>query len=456
MMQSVGRLFIRITFVSLLVLAHGFSADAVTCDYYASPSGGGNGLSSTRPFKIANFWAVAGPGKTLCLLDGIYTDSSSMIRPPENLNGTAAQKITIRSLNDGGARINGGRTQVPVKLRNNDHFILEGFDAHNGPVGQGYSAVVLLETGADNNVVRRVVAWDASPSENTQVIASNRNTGNLFEDVAGFGTGRKIFTAYSSTDITFRRMWGRFEQTLTTMPATVASIGYRSTNIICENCIGTWNHITAPSTGERSVFTTGSQSRDGICVNIKFLGSIAYLRTGDNVVNGLPGFKEVADSSCLTFKDNVIYVGPGISAKPLLITSSEEEARLTGLVLTNTTEIGGQPSNLTGPWNVVNRVTMNTVSAAPSIWNGAGGARVCKRYLNGTLTSTPLWPWPMNQRIIDAMRVAGKTPVDVTKTMEEIFGPIPSECRASSVASAAPAPAPTASVPSSPASLTAR
>ena len=84
-------------------------------------------------------------------------------------------------------------------------------------------------------------------------------------------------------------------------------------------------------------------------------------------------------------------------------------------------------------WQVSSRVDAATVSAASNIWNGSGsqGARVCKRYVNGKLTNEPLWPWPMNQRIIDAMRQAGKAPVDVTKTMEEIFGPIPSECRGS-------------------------
>jgi hypothetical protein len=38
----------------------------------------------------------------------------------------------------------------------------------------------------------------------------------------------------------------------------------------------------------------------------------------------------------------------------------------------------------------------------------------------------------MNQRIIDAMKAAGKTPVDVTKTMEQMFGTIPVECRSNS------------------------
>src|SRR3989344_2390269 len=70
-----------------------------SCTHYASPTGGGNGLSQSSPFQIANFWSQASPGKTLCLLDGTYTGANSMITPPENLNGTASAKITLKVLN---------------------------------------------------------------------------------------------------------------------------------------------------------------------------------------------------------------------------------------------------------------------------------------------------------------------------------------------------------------------
>jgi hypothetical protein len=48
----------------------------------------------------------------------------------------------------------------------------------------------------------------------------------------------------------------------------------------------------------------------------------------------------------------------------------------------------------------------------------------------GMRTTAPLWPWPMNARIIQAMQRAGYTsPVDVTAHMEMIFGSIPSQCK---------------------------
>ncbi len=51
-----------------------------------------------------------------------------------------------------------------------------------------------------------------------------------------------------------------------------------------------------------------------------------------------------------------------------------------------------------------------------------GGADITHRYENGVLTDQPLWPWPMNQRIIDAMELAGYEPVDVTATVYGLAG----------------------------------
>ncbi|MGB7947905.1 MAG: hypothetical protein WCH75_09510, partial [Candidatus Binatia bacterium] len=155
MKNRIGAKVVSTLFAMLasLALVDGPFSQAIACDYYASPSGSGTGLSQSSPFRINNFWKVATPGRTLCLMDGVYSDS---ITPPQHLNGSASAKITIRALNDGKVRINGGGVRIPVKLGNNDYFVLEGFDAENSNDG-----VVQIGTGADYNVVRRVCAWDA-------------------------------------------------------------------------------------------------------------------------------------------------------------------------------------------------------------------------------------------------------------------------------------------------------
>ena len=51
------------------------------------------------------------------------------------------------------------------------------------------------------------------------------------------------------------------------------------------------------------------------------------------------------------------------------------------------------------------------------------GAELRYRYEGGVLTDTPLWPWPMEDRIYDAMVLSGSTkPVKVTETMYALFG----------------------------------
>ena len=107
-----------------------------------------------------------------------------MINPPEDLNGTSSQKITVKALNDGAVRIDGQGVNFPVSLLQNSYFVLEGFDA-NASAGD----VIHTSSSADNNVVRRVCAWDANTNGNNVVFSVNYGSSNLLEDVCGFGTG---------------------------------------------------------------------------------------------------------------------------------------------------------------------------------------------------------------------------------------------------------------------------
>jgi hypothetical protein len=414
-------------------------AAATECDYYASPNGGGNGFSHGSPFKIADFWSVAGAGKTLCLLDGVYTDSSSMIAPPQNLNGTAFARITIKALNDGKVRINGGGVRKPVTMKDNDWFILEGFDVHNCAI-----ACIHLYTGADNNIVRRVIGWDAGPDNgNSEIFGTHVNTGNLFEDVAGFGKARKIYqNSQGGNNVKIRRAWGRYEFNTqeATNPNMTYSIAYNSYNAIYENVIGTWDEQPGIIGARYGIFATDRLDGPNFCANSRFLGFIAYMPNGATLGGSWIGAMRSSNKvDCLEFKDTVTFLGSNHSSRGS-VSLININPSFTGYspalahFYKNGTEIGGSGAIVGSDWTVTNRVTGPTVNDVPNIWNGAGskGARVCKRYNNGVLTNEPLWPWPMNQRIIDAMKSAGKNTVDVTKTMEEIFGTIPRECRSDS------------------------
>ncbi len=71
---------------------------------------------------------------------------------------------------------------------------------------------------SNNNVVRRVAAWDAADN-NTSIFGVHYGSYNLFEDVAGWGTARKIFSMSQGGDYTtIRRAWGRWERSTVGRP----------------------------------------------------------------------------------------------------------------------------------------------------------------------------------------------------------------------------------------------
>jgi hypothetical protein len=79
-------------------------------------------------------------------------------------------------------------------------------------------------------------------------------TGNLLEDVAGFGLGRKIYQAsHLANDTTFRRAWGMFNYHGTDSVKQTFTMAYESTGNTCENCIGTYDRGTEIGPGGSSI-----------------------------------------------------------------------------------------------------------------------------------------------------------------------------------------------------------
>ena len=424
------------------------TAHAAACDYYASPTGGGNGLTQSSPFQITNFWAVAAPGKTLCLLDGTYTGASSMIAPTMGLSGSNGSPITVKALNDGAVFIDGQNTRAPVVLDNNDWWIIDGLNAANSS-----GNVVLINTGSNHDTIRRVVAWNAAVAVNNSVWLTQGDF-TLFEDVAGFGTGRKIFSA--GNDLTIRRAWGMWNKSTWNpgyeAPKEVFSSYYDTYNGTCENCIGTWDNDAGTLTVDQyGIFSTDRFNLygPGQCANTGYYGSIAYMRSGQSA-NFYAALRNTSSGDCQTFENVVAYLETSQLTTGLNSWSvSDGGPSNGGHILANVTEIGPGGADIGSDWTINNRIKVATVAEAPNIWNGTGnsGARVCYRYVDRKLTGTPLWPWPMNQRIIDALKAAGRAPIDITATMEQIFGPIPSQCRSGSM------PPPDTTPPSPPANV---
>ncbi|WP_447979331.1 LEPR-XLL domain-containing protein [Candidatus Nitrospira bockiana] len=393
--------------------------------YYASPNGTGNGLSKSSPFQISDFWAVAAPGKTLYLLDGTYRGPDSMIDPPDGLSGAAGKPITVKALNDGKVTIDGQDVRQPVRLYNNDYFILEGFNAHSS--GPKYS-VIEISGGSDRNVLRRIVGWDGGSAK--AIFALSNANYNLLEDCAGFGVARKIVSSsYGGNNTTLRRFWGSWEASSSIGPKMTVTPTYNNTGMLIENSILTWK---SPQSSIDQPY--GMLSVDRMDVDrrtfAKIYGTIIYL--ADDAGTFAPGQQIlVTKADEVVLKDVVSFFPKGKYTDKRTFVLGNSGTTSPNLRATNLTSIGGRGPQIASEWvtsNVKSGPDLASVyGSGESLFKNSGndGATILYRYENGTLTNTPLWPWPMNQRIIDAMASAGRQPVDVTRTIQGLFGPIP-------------------------------
>jgi hypothetical protein len=448
------------------------TANAADCTHYASPSGGGSGTSSSSPFRIANFWSVAKPGTTLCLLDGEYTGSASMINPPKNLAGTSSAKITIRAVNDGKVRINGQGSYYPVQLSYNNYFVIEGINASNS------AASVVSISYSNNNIIRRVAAWDAADG-NHSIFGIHNSDYNLLEDVAGWGIARKIYeSSQGGNYTTIRRSWGRWEGSHVVGPKMTYTLAYNNYNMIVENALGTWSgermkqtyvlldYYGNPWTGNGAGTYTnyavnqpyGIFGNDGFSgtdknAKSKLLGSLAYVRGSDRFHPDQAVFITKIDS--IEVANTAAYIQPGsyTSKRPYALYNLQTSTGL-NLVAKNSTGVGGAGSYYGSEWKKSALSEGGSMSSVSNPFSATTtGANLCYRYQNGALTTQPLWPWPMNQRIIDATKLSGRAAVDVTATVESMLGTIPSACKSSNGGTTTTTTTTTPTAPSAPVSL---
>ncbi|MFH1835804.1 MAG: glycoside hydrolase domain-containing protein [Methanobacteriota archaeon] len=476
------------------VVDEGCASPATDCDYYASPTGGGTGTLAS-PFKVSDFWSIAQPGHTLCLLDGIYTGSDSMINPPDGLSGSSGSPITVKAYRDGKAWVNGAGVNEPVLLDQNNFFVIEGLNAFNS------SATVVNIARSHDNIIRRVVGWDAFDGNTNIFGAHTASNNNTFEDCAGFGIARKTYSNSQHGDnTTFRRCFGRWEGTSRSDPKMTFSMYYNSYGGLCENCVATWDSLKEQNPSGTQYY--GLISRDRLdeqdqAADIKVLGSLSYVTADQDI----PAFNDrtlfyLTGSTTTDIRDNVVYTNhPGVdynvilgahnqwkpntlyntgsrniyripttwnghyyklivngttgSTEPIWPTISGGEVQdgsarwkeagtypPGGLIYANSTVIGEQFHNKDpGYWTTDNNIEAATVADAyganENVFNTTRGANLCRRYVDGVRTGQGLWPWPMDERIVEAMTVAGYPSnkiINVTETITSIFGEIPEDC----------------------------
>jgi len=401
----------------------------------------------------------------LCLVNGTYVGADSMIVPPASLSGTAGSPITVQAQTDGGVLLDGEYANVPVDI-DGDFWHIRGINACR-------SRRSVYMVGGDDVSFFRCVGWDAADGNNN-IFGTHGNVRTLFEDCAGWGICRKVFScSQNGNDCTLRRIFSRWDGSHVIGPKISVTMAYNNYGMTMESSIVTWagNAMNETYTVRNYDFSPASPPQtftdhdvfyayalvgvdrqdDETITNSAVMGSLVYARNSDRlpteIIGGIMGGRATDKAY---FSNVTVILGSDHSHVPPLRLYRFDGGAGKGLDcpvcdrrFESSTVVGtGTSSIATGEngWTLENVVQTDDMSKAPNPFNGAGpdGSRMCYRIVDRQLTNEPLWPWPMDHRIKDAMEVSGYPSVTrgldnddglITTSVQDLMGDIPTECQ---------------------------
>lgn len=434
----------------IYVLLRPTQMSTAPCTHWASANGTGSSCTQSSPCQINTFWQHAAPNTSLCLLAGTYKGSSNMIQVPETFLGRPDAPIVIRAETAGSVVIDGEDSRRPIHIRG-QHGVLWGIDSTKGDNQNIY-------VGGRYWTLSNLITWNVGRDGDAAIHMSG--TDNVIEDCAAFGPSRKpiaIGAAGGDRNI-IRRCWTRWESNEhpTSNPSVSIEVGYGQNTATAENVISTWDtqgRVTEPE-GILELFSTKSS---------KVLGSIFYVTANANFSPGkiVRAYTDAGShaqqgdfnpTSNLVFKHVLAYIDPAnikfkdVTAFYFAESTTSGSPAGTGNVISNLVGVSGAPNVFSSRSFPASNVQWGAsiavaIGEGKSVWTDSMAAPgLCKRYKNGLLTEDTLWPWPMNARIKDRLVSAGYPAVDVTATMEQLFGPIPESCKTGGVTPVPPEP----------------
>jgi hypothetical protein len=408
--------------------------------YYVSP----NGLDSNPGAIVAPWatfnraWQTLKPGDTLIVMDGTYYQTLQ----PNVRNGEPGKPITIKAMHDGQVIIDGQGVRNPVKIGDawpgpiGEWFVIEGIVAKNSN-----ESVWFLR--GDHNVLRRVSGYNANTDTNDHVFLIWAND-NVVEDCLAAGTGRNLMLIYQGSRNTIRRCYTRWDDWRggqfcgVTWPNGNNVVIYNASDNRVENVIA-----DGRSPGRGILIQANADTVQAN--NNQVLGSISVLAGMDTATGvrrwpsprpanncggtyldpyradlraGLAVWGQGAISGNV-WRDVLATVNAGLgfsSAKPFGIGVTDgliDHATIVGNGLDAIADDGGKGANVKAaqltPWTITNSKIGGTA------YQGEG-ARLSSRYIDGVLTSDPLWPWPMDAR------AQAELGINITAAMQPYLG----------------------------------
>lgn len=442
-----------------------------------------------QPIPVSDFWnrKLVKPGTVLCLMDGEYRGKRSMIRPtPDQFAGESGARVVVRAVNDGRVWIDGEFQHSPLRLEGQHYWTVEGLNLFNsrGP------AVGISGHGQEGErdqrpirhvLLRRLVAWrdylpygseadyDAAGGQNVHIFSIADASDVVVEDCAGFGWARKIFQNYRSKGVVLRRDWARWDGRHPYKGGNkfAFSCSYTAYDAICENLIATVGgsrdaaaqpadyapgiHLIATDGVAVGMRWLGSTKRDPFDLRLRILGSLAFA-PADAIFQHVTGFLIGGNVYPSKGQKGVRISGSvgavGNHEKPAAILQNcddDPEKHPDGcswevmddrakapLQVVDSTWIAAvdPPTRIRSDWQLED-VTARSWERRGDIYRSpSGGAALCHRYVDGRETSEALWPWPMQERILEATQRSAWPTADVMGEITALFGAPPAECQA--------------------------
>jgi len=402
--------------------------------YFLSPTGDDNNNGNSPEQAWATFdraWLQLQPGDTLVLLDGVYHQSIH----PQNI-GEIGNPVTIRAQNDGQAIIDGEGVRIPILIEKyrNSYLAISGIIARNS------SESVYKITG-DHNILQRVSGYDANTDENAMVISISGDY-NLLEDCVAAGTGRKMIVVFKGEHNIIRRCfvdWREWDgrNWRDCWPWGEGIEIYTASYNIIENSIA-YGHTARAAI---SLLAQGGAASNGN----KILGAMAIssgMEEDGTPMVWNPPRPQPSVSQCVAeiyewpqyMSGFGVAVNGGILHDNLLqdilawgsaryglsfnVTASNND--INNNYVNRATVFNNGLNELTEPYwgplgsgarttELVNFSSIDN-SNIENIWTGSTfisqtgeGARLTYRYIDGVMTTEPLWPWPMEDRIMSEL-----------------------------------------------------
>ncbi|MDA8156639.1 MAG: hypothetical protein M0Z52_09350 [Actinomycetota bacterium] len=442
-----------LAFLPILVfggLVHAGAASAAT--YYISPSGSDSSAGTiSAPWRtFSHAMGILSPGDTLYLEDGTYTINnagSGSVVLYVRASGNSSSRITIKALNDGNAVIDGQGNYVTCQVAAS-YVEIDGINFRNSGNGSGWSHGIEIWGG--NDILRRDIVNKfgmgfsgtvAGASENNSmgIEIDNSAVNTLVEDCAVYVENaasayttiapRVGINVYGTGSVIRRNFiyWQPGNNSIGPSSIQIYSVSnvLVENNVIVDNGSGTdgilfWGHYNG-LTGERAYGNiTRNMSSYGIWITVDSgMGTCSGTIFKDNVVLNNYGYPlrnggdtnmtienntvEGAHNAAIlvaNFGSNSYNLATYVSGNSAINNPGWESGGLTGDSQNNlySSGSGSGSDSFTNPNYDYSTYGLGAY-LIPSSAIGDRGANALYEYVNGMLTSSPLWPWPMESRI---------------------------------------------------------